>query len=110
MLTASAIVLFRFVRTRSTAAATVSMLALAAMPVILGACESAPTASEQPWSSRSQSVQATGDAKLSDSGRPTVAPLPVPCSPCRQLRVHAATGRRKGRSRGVLAATKRILC
>ena len=80
MLTASVIVIFRFARRRSTAAAIVPMLALMAMPVILGACDSAPTTSEQPWSSRSQSMQPTGDAKLSDSGRPTVAPLPVESS------------------------------
>ena len=40
----------------------------------------------------------------------TAAPLPVPCSPCRQLFVHAVSGRCKGESGGVLSAKSRQRC
>ncbi|RLS46172.1 MAG: apolipoprotein N-acyltransferase [Planctomycetota bacterium] len=92
MLTCSVIVVRRFVRTRLTrstavaSAATVMPMLAITLPVTLtmimmSGCDStAPTTADQPWSSRSQSIEQTGTAKLSDQGRAAEQALPVESS------------------------------
>ncbi len=54
--------------------------AVVALAMLAAACESEQGTGDQPWSSRSQSIQPTGEAKLSETGRPVAAPLPVESS------------------------------
>jgi HEAT repeat protein len=61
------------------APAAASVLAALAVAVMQAGCADS-AASDQPWSSRSQSIEQTGQAKLSDSGRAVASPLPVESS------------------------------
>ena len=74
MLTCATIVLVPAFRRFGRSGATVALAFLAT------ACESGQGTGDQPWSSRSQSIQPTGEAKLAETGRPVAAPLPVESS------------------------------
>ena len=85
MLTCTAIVALRFARRHSVIAATANVAtvfpAMMAMSIIFAGCDNTTsTTADQPWSSRSQSMEQTGTAKLSDEGRPAEQALPVESS------------------------------
>lgn len=69
---------------RPRGSAVAALLALGA--VSIPACDqSAKTGADQPWSSKSQSIQPTGEARLADTGRTVSTPIPVESSGSAQL-------------------------
>lgn len=63
------------------AVARCSLLAGAAWGIVVsGGCDDNQTVADQPWSSRDQSIQPSGQAKLSDEGRVVAEQLPVTSS------------------------------
>ena len=82
MLTCSVIVAIRFARKTSTLAVASNVAkVLPLLAIMASGCDStAPSTADQPWSSRSQSVEQTGTAKLSDQGRAAEQALPVESS------------------------------
>ena len=74
-----AFLVFRSFLRRPPAAASALLVLAAAIPVLVTGCGDASTA-EQPWSSRQQSMQPTGETRLNDAGRAVAQPLPVESS------------------------------